>query len=406
VSLVERSDPEFERDDESDDIYPPAPLPPHERVWRHPSELGEASWVLSEPPMAVGRGLFTAAATVGGLLSIAVMWLMLSASGGGEEGGVADGPSSLFTNTSIYAAQTSRLPEPRSSSTTTARLVTTTAAVTSTTISVASTRPRISPPPQTVSTSQTTAPAPNVETEGPPVAVALASTSGADFDLVVTTARAVSGKTRLTVTVQGQPMDGAVITTESGIAVLAVADSIDPAPYTVTDMPGDGQNVRVLATNPVLGQLTLANGAFNVTVSVSMTLAEGTPVVDAAGALIGLSTVTEGRVGIVPIGGATALMTKAETMAAGPGWTGLEVNADDSAPAAITALIPDGPAALAGLLVGDVIVQIGDTPTPRAADVRAALDTCRPGKNRSVQVQRADGTSLTVTVAFGVKPGT
>ncbi len=403
MSLVERSDPEFERDDESDDIYPPAPLPPHERVWRHPSELGEAAWALSEPPAAVGRGLFTAAATVGGLLSLAVMWLMLGSAGGGD-GGVANGPSSLLTNTSIRAAHTSRTVETRSP-TTTARLATTTTVVASTTLAVASTRPRVSQPPQTADTTPSTEPPPLAEVSGLPVAVALASTSATDFDLVVTTARAVSGKTRLTVSVQGQQMDAAVMAADSTIAVLSVATPIDPPAYALSEMPDEGQNVRVLTANPVVGQLTTAGGVFNVTISASMTLAEGTPVVDAAGALIGLSTVTDGRVNIVPVGGVSALMTKAETVAAGPGWPGLEVSADDAGPATITALASGGPAELARLVIGDTIVQVGDTPTPTAASLRAALDTCRPGKDRTVQVLRADGTTHTITLAFGVKPG-
>jgi len=48
---VERSGPEDARDDAPDDpwdddapTYPAAPLPVHERTWRHPSEMGHAAW--------------------------------------------------------------------------------------------------------------------------------------------------------------------------------------------------------------------------------------------------------------------------------------------------------------------------------------------------------------------------
>ncbi|MFM8650664.1 MAG: hypothetical protein ACKODY_12985, partial [Actinomycetota bacterium] len=39
---------------------PPAPIPTHERVWRHPADVGEATATLAdaEPPLkAAGRGV-------------------------------------------------------------------------------------------------------------------------------------------------------------------------------------------------------------------------------------------------------------------------------------------------------------------------------------------------------------
>ncbi|HVQ52044.1 MAG TPA: hypothetical protein VMS92_18530, partial [Mycobacterium sp.] len=82
---MERS--EFPDDDASDDgAYPPAPLPAHERTWRHPSEMGRATWTHTEPPIAIGRGLLITTGAIGGLLSIAVLWAMLPSAG---RGGIA-----------------------------------------------------------------------------------------------------------------------------------------------------------------------------------------------------------------------------------------------------------------------------------------------------------------------------
>ena len=63
--------------------YPDAPLPRHERAWRHPSEIGEATWRSSEPPLAVGRGLLVTTGAIGALLALAVLWAMLPTGAGG-----------------------------------------------------------------------------------------------------------------------------------------------------------------------------------------------------------------------------------------------------------------------------------------------------------------------------------
>ena len=66
-------------DDEQDN---PAPLPAHERAWRHPSEIGERAWVYSEPPLTIGRGLTAATGAIGGLLAMAVLWAMVPTQAG------------------------------------------------------------------------------------------------------------------------------------------------------------------------------------------------------------------------------------------------------------------------------------------------------------------------------------
>jgi len=86
--LVERG----EWDEEPE--YPRAPLPAHERQWRHPSEQGAAAWTRSEPPLVVGRGLSVATGTVGAVLAIGLLWLMVPHSDR-SGGGVAEVSSTL-----------------------------------------------------------------------------------------------------------------------------------------------------------------------------------------------------------------------------------------------------------------------------------------------------------------------
>ena len=56
--------------------YAAAPLPAHERTWRHPSEVGQLNWESTEPPLAIGRGLFLTTTAIGFVLGIAMLLLL------------------------------------------------------------------------------------------------------------------------------------------------------------------------------------------------------------------------------------------------------------------------------------------------------------------------------------------
>ena len=81
----EWSDDDAAGDASNDGSYPPAPLPEHERTWRHPSEIGNATWGHTEQPITIGRGLLLTTGAIGGLLSLAVLWAMLPSAGRGGD---------------------------------------------------------------------------------------------------------------------------------------------------------------------------------------------------------------------------------------------------------------------------------------------------------------------------------
>ena len=66
---------------------------------------------------------------------------------------------------------------------------------------------------------------------------------------------------------------------------------------------------------------------------------------------------------------------------------------------------PGGPAAKAGIAVGDLIVSVAGKPTPTASDLGAVLAGLRPGRTVKVVVLRPDGTRRTVSVTLGEYPG-
>ncbi len=84
------------RERPDDERYPRAPLPPHERAWRHPSEVGHAQWQRTEPPAVIGRGLLTSVCVLGGLIAVGVMWAVLTTDPGATARRAAGSPLDSF----------------------------------------------------------------------------------------------------------------------------------------------------------------------------------------------------------------------------------------------------------------------------------------------------------------------
>jgi S1-C subfamily serine protease len=71
--------------------------------------------------------------------------------------------------------------------------------------------------------------------------------------------------------------------------------------------------------------------------------------------------------------------------------------------AAVGGVVPNGPAAKAGLREGDTIVEINDQPVRDPDDVSAVVNSRRPGDEVRVVVER-DGERRTLTVTLGEQP--
>jgi S1-C subfamily serine protease len=70
----------------------------------------------------------------------------------------------------------------------------------------------------------------------------------------------------------------------------------------------------------------------------------------------------------------------------------------------VASVTPGGPAAKAGMHVGDVIVAVHGTPTSTTAVLSAVLAELKPGSDVPVAVMR-NGTKTTLQVALGTYPG-
>lgn len=84
------------------------------------------------------------------------------------------------------------------------------------------------------------------------------------------------------------------------------------------------------------------------------------------------------------------------------GWLGVYLSADHDA-ATVTEVVPDSPAAKAGLRAGDVFVSVGNTKTPTREKLMAAIGDASPGDRVKIRVRR--GSKLaTMVVKLGKRP--
>lgn len=84
------------------------------------------------------------------------------------------------------------------------------------------------------------------------------------------------------------------------------------------------------------------------------------------------------------------------------GWLGVYLDAERDEPVVVE-VIPDSPAAKAGLQLGDVIVRIGEEAAPSQQRVRARLAAAQPGDRWEVLVRRG-GAEHRVYVRLGERP--
>ncbi len=373
--------------------YPPAPLPAHERAWRHPSELGRAVWTHTEPPITIGRGLLITTGAIGGLLSIAVLWAMLPSAG---RGGIAaptvvastanDLQSTVITSKADTLVATSvdvRLPP--------------------TTVRTGSTNPATSDLITSTSLEQASETVAGQETElvdSTPVAV------GVGDSLVITTARAVRGRTTITLTgTDGQPHDATVLMVDRdrGLAVLSADAAASTTSYGIGPAANPGDVVTVMGSRPTSASVSMkADGRLTLDTWGEST-PEGTPVVNADGLLVGICSHGSSGNELVSVASVAAMLAPVKPAPAVP-WLGVHVVSSADGGLAIDWVSPDGPSAAVGLVVGDVVTAIDGVAVVSVEELKAAIGALAPDDVITLTVTHADQTSTDVAVTLGTAP--
>ena len=366
-------------------------MPPHERTWRHPSEVGRTEWTHSEPPLTIGRGLLVTTGAIGGLLSLVVLWAMLPSAG---RGGVA-GPTVVTSsaNDLVGSVITAR-PDTLVATSVDLRLPSTTLRSGSLNAPVAqeSTTTTFDRPQATATPQRTDL------IELAPVAVSIADT------LLLTTAQAVEGRTSLTVTgADGLPHDATVVMVDSrlGLAVLSADAAATTSPYAIGAAANPGDVVTVLGATPTVANVSVDAGGHLMLDAWTSSMAEGTPVLNADGQLVGMCSHGASGPALISVASVAAMLqsTKPGQPAA---WLG--VHAGEPGAASVGTVDANGPAAAAGIVAGDIITAIDGVAVTDFDDLKAVIAEYSPGDAVTLTVTHVDQTSTDISVTLGTTP--
>lgn len=386
-----------------DSIYPSAPLPAHERAWRHPSELGHADWVASEPPLAVGRGVLVATGAIGSVLGLAVLWMLVPA-------GLPTPPAAAPTvSQSMQASAGTEPTRSPGSAPPTAAPPPTSSLRSTTTVTPA----RI--PPNTLEVvrndSDGSRPAPSAA-----IAVVVQGTT-----MLITTAAAIDGG------VAGDPITLHASGDEAHLATVAhtmgemvVLESVTDSPdtlgataFTTVATAAPDQAVLVLTAEPIEVPFSTDGAPLDLTAigDAADDVAEGTPVIDESGALVALCTRRIGAQGdleitLVPV--AELLLDIATAASAEPAdtttttpdtgttapsgtepaaWLGVVLGPDEARPGAVVVtVVPDSPADLAGLAAGSRITRVDGIAVTGHESLLSVVHGAAPGQTLELTV--------------------
>ncbi len=387
---------------ENEPDYPGAPLPAHERTWRHPSEMGAAQWVQSEPPLVVGRGLSVATGTVGVLIAAGLLWLLIPHQ---SRGGVAIEEST--TSLRLAAAPTlepvgtlaplHQLSDPDA----TVASVNTVAAITTLASAVPVATTARSNATSTVASSAPQSTASSSPVQAPATAVALKA-----GHLVVTTAAAAEGRTALPVRLtSGSVLQATVVTIDdqSGTAVLALPQDIDSSPYQPSTASASSAAV-VVNLSPTKATVWSDGTGIKVSYTDGFQPAEGSLVLDADGDLMGMCTMSTTGVRLVGVSSMLDALDQVSTEEA-PAWLGIQAIGDDTGVVSVRVVVDNGPSAAAGLLPQDVIQAVDGVAVADLASLRDGVLAHQPGDQVVLSVLRGGNpTPVDVQVVLGHRP--
>lgn len=352
------------------------PPPPEHRVWRHPSELaGTVSLTVSGQSTISARRretlLATGAGLVGAVAAGALLMLLLP--------GSSNAPT-------FVAPAASAIPRVE----TMAVATTTTSAPPSTSVALAV----VTPPEPAITRAQL---AHNGAT-----AVPLLSTG-----LWLTTSKGMgdaTGAVELTWGTSG-PFLATAVAGGDGFTVLQLDRQLSDVTglELAEDAPLAGSWVTVLTSDSRRGVVVARDGGLALAGVASHSAdLEGAPVLDQQGRLVGLCSNDRGTTTLIPVTDVVRAIDSRQL----PPWVGIAATTsiEEGEPfTLITEVAQAGPAAQAGIRVGDVIVGFGADSIDTVVRLTQVLEGYRPGDTVVVTVLR-DTALVNTTVTLVPRP--
>ncbi len=382
--------------------------------------MGRETWVQTEPPLVVGRGLLMATGTIGAILAVGLLWLMIPRH---NEGGVAIEESTTSARTQSSpplsrepsSAQQSLQDPSGSASAVSPVAATSTSAMQAPTTSVAA-----SAMSSTTMLVVRTVPTLVIDRGGIDEAVPAVAVSLRTGHYIVTTAAAVDGRSDLSVQLpSGEMVTGTVVSVDaaSGAAVLAVDMEIENSSFEPSAQVVSADGTIVTTPDGAAVRLWADETGTQISYQSGTAPGEGVPVIDVDGRLMGLCTQNDTGVRLVSVdalmsaldgaeaaesivttttaasstmgtaspGTTTTMVASSPPVPASP-WLGVRVQPSETGSVVVTDVSVGGPAALAGIQVGDVVTAVDAKSVTDVAGLGAAVSAHAIGDTIIVSV--------------------
>src|SRR4051794_4578989 len=229
---------------------------------------------------------------------------------------------------------------------------------------------------------------------------------GVGDSLVITTARAVDGRTSITLTdANGNPHDAAVLMVDRdrGLAVLSADAAAVTTSYGIGPAAPAGDSVTVLGATPTAAKVMATPDGHLTLDGWPQSTPEGAPIVNADGQLIGICSRGAAGVEVISVANVAAMLAPSKPVP-GAAWLGIHVAANDQGAPTVDKVDPDGPSAAVGIVVGDLVTAIDGIAIHNVDELKVAIANHQPDQDVTLSIMHADQTATDVVVTLGSAP--
>jgi S1-C subfamily serine protease len=190
---------------------------------------------------------------------------------------------------------------------------------------------------------------------------------------------------------------------DRGLAVLSADAAASTTSYGIGPAVNPGDVVTVMGSTPTSASVSMTTDGRLTLDTWGESTAEGTPVVNGDGLLVGICSHGSSGNELVSVASVAAMLAPVKPAPAVP-WLGVHVVSNATGALAIDWVSPEGPSAAVGLAVGDVVTAIDGVAVASVEELKAAIGAHVPADVITLTVTHADQTSTDVAITLGTAP--